>query len=445
MRTLCLNLQKVQEPSCAEVFLKFSPRVQFRYPQYVFLDIESTASLFGGEFSVLKQSIDLARQFSTQATGAIADHPAVAQILSNYRPFELIKPGEDFQTLRHLSVAVLPELEGLYPWTKPRQIEHIVQFFQSLGFHTIDDIQHFQLTSFRERWGETGIALWRRLHGKDTQVISPLTPQDPFQGYGYFDDPVYHIPVLMQKIDPQMTYLFLRLEGLNRFAQKMEIILHCEYSQQKHSLFVEPVSPSRDLRLYRDLLLRKLDHLGLENPIREFDISVYDVPEKIEQLDFFEPRDLTEDRWRRLISFAKQSGCEMGFLQMKPAHLPEDSFEIQTEWPQEFNPKDLVKIEDDSIQVKSVYAKALAKSPRPSLLLKEPLQLSRLAIQKLQMLTRFPAERIESAWWNLLKKKEDSAQFENRDYYYALSSEGQMLWVYLDRLKKEYYLHGYFD
>ncbi|MFN7454858.1 MAG: hypothetical protein ACK5RO_09395, partial [Pseudobdellovibrionaceae bacterium] len=197
--------------------------------------------------------------------------------------------------------------------------------------------------------------------------------------------------------------------------------------------------------LYRDLLLRKLDHLGLENPIREFEISFYDVPEKIEQLDFFEPRDLTEDRWRRLISFAKQSGCEMGFLQMKPAHLPEDSFEIQTEWPQEFNPKDLVKIEDDSIQVKSVYAKALAKSPRPSLLLKEPLQLSRLAIQKLQMLTRFPAERIESAWWNLLKKKEDSAQFENRDYYYALSSEGQMLWVYLDRLKKEYYLHGYFD
>ncbi len=43
---------------------------------------------------------------------------------------------------------------------------------------------------------------------------------------------------------------------------------------------------------------------------------------------FFEPRDNSEDRWRRLISFAKQSQCDMGFLQMEASHFPETQFSL---------------------------------------------------------------------------------------------------------------------
>ena len=72
-----------------------------------------------------------------------------------------------------------------------------------------------------------------------------------------------------------------------------------------------------------------MEKLVLENPIREFEISLFDVPEKVQQLDFFEPRDSTEDRWRRLISFAKQANCDMGFLQIQASHFPEKSFSDQ--------------------------------------------------------------------------------------------------------------------
>lgn len=436
MRILCLNLQQTQEASCAEIFLKFSPRVQFRFPHYVFLDIESTSALFGGEVQTLKKAVDCARAIAPTATGAIADTPPVAQLLVHYRPFEITKQGEDFRVIAKLPVTALTEMEGLEPWSKKRQIDQIALFFQGLGMDWLEDLFHFQQASFRERWGDFGVMVWKRVHGQDFQVISPLVPQDPLMGYGYFDDPVALVPVLMQKVEPQLRYLFMRMEGLGKFVQKMDVTLFCEYSEKKHQLAIEPVVPSRDMKLFQDLFLAKLGKLELENPIREFEIYLYDVPEKIQQLDFFEPRDTSEDRWRRLISFANQAEIEMGFLQIEPSHLPENSFSFQTDWPQNFSPKDLVEWSDKAIQVKSVYAKGLANSPRPSLLLKEPLALSKVMINKLKILTRFPTERIQSSWWKKLTE---------RDYYFALSREGQLLWVYQDLITEDYFLHGYFD
>ncbi len=436
MRILCLNLQQTLEASCAEVFLKFSPRVQFRYPHYIFMDIESTAGLFGGEVQVLKKSVELARTFAPKATGAIADTPPVAQVMVHHRPFAISRPGEDFKTIGKIPVGALCDLEGLEAWSKKRPIEHIVNFFKVMGMEWIEEVCHFQEASFRERWGDAGIVLWKRLHGQDFQVISPLIPQDPLSGYSYFDDPVSLIPVLMQKMKPQMNFLFMRLEGLARFAQKMEVTLYCEYSEKRHHLSIEPVSPSRDVKLYEDLFLQKLEKLNLENPIREFEIQIFDIPEKIQQMDFFQPRDSSEDRWRRLISFAQQAEIEMGFLQVEPSHMPEGSFSLKTDWPKDFSPRDLVEWSEDAVQVKAVYSKSLSESPRPSLLLKEPMILSKMMMDALKVLTRFPLERIESNWW---KKSQE------RDYYFALSRKGQLLWVFQDLQTENYYLHGYFD
>ncbi len=436
MRILCLNLQQTQEASCAEVFLKFTPRVQFRYPQYVFLDIESTAGLFGGEHALLKKAVALARTFAPQATGAIADSPPMAQVMVHHRPFDIAKAGEEIKTFSRFPVIALCELEGLESWNKKRPIEHIVNFFKVMGMEWIEDVYHFQEASFRERWGDAGVLLWKRLHNLDFQVISPLNPQDPLMGYAYFDEPVSLTSVLMQKLHPQFQYLFLRLEGLARFAQKVDVTLFCEYSEKRYHIQIEPVAPNRDLKLFEDLFLQKLEKLDLENPIRDFEIQITDQPEKVQQLDFFEPRDSSEDRWRRLISFAQQAEIEMGFLQIEPSHLPETSYAFKTDWPKDFSPKDLVEWSDQAVQVKAVHAKALAESPRPSLLLKEPLLLSKIMMKTMKLLTRFPTERIQSAWW----KNE-----QIRDYYFAVSRKGQLLWVYQDLQTESYYLQGYFD
>jgi protein ImuB len=444
MRILGINLQVPQDPSCAEAFLKLSPRVQFRAPAFVFVDIESTAFLLGGESRLLEQALVIARAFEPTATAAIADTAPHSQVLSQLRPSLITKPGFDYEILNHLPIQALRGLEGLEAWSKASEVEHVISFFQMLGIHRIQEVMHFKLASFRERWGNFGITLWNRLHQKEIQVISPLEKREPLYGYAHFDEPVSTVNHLLQKLSPSLQGLFYRLEGLGRFAQKMHLTLFCEYSEIRRFISIEPITASRDLALFRDLLLRKLDELNLENPIRDFEIEIEDVPEKTQQLDFFETSDSSEDRWRRLISFANQSSCEMGFLQIEASHFPEKSYSMKTDWPKEFSPTDLVEVSQDSsdraIQIKTVYAKGLAKSPRPSLLLNEPEPLSRPRLDRLQMISRIPIERIDSSWWD-----RKQAQHRNRDYYFAMSEEGQMLWVYQDRMSKQYYLHGYFD
>lgn len=440
MRILCLNLQQPQDSSCAEIFLKFSPRVQFRAPHYVFVDIDSTSHLFGGEAKLLRCAIDVARSFAPTATGSIADTPYTAQALVHFKPFEITDPREDHKVLFHLPLVALQELEGLEPWSKPRQVDHIIAFFQMIGLHTLEELYHFELSSFRERWGEMGTILWKRLQQREQQTISPLHSTDILHSYKYLDEPVSEITYLDPEIQKVMNYLFLRLEGLCRFAQRVEVQLTCEYSDHRHLFAVEPVSPSRDLVLFMDLIRKRLDALNLENPIREFEISIYDVPEKLEQLDFFEPRNLEESQWKRLISFAKQADCEMGFLQSESSHLPEQSFSFQSDWPADFKMTDFVERKDETIKVRTSYAKNLHQGPRPSLLLKEPEPLSENQVQHLQLLSRIPAERIESAWWKNL-----FSEHPQRDYFLAISEEGQMLWVYKNIKENSYYLHGYFD
>lgn len=440
MRTLCINLKTPQESSSAEAFLVLSPRVQFRFPHFIFVDIASTQHLLGGERGCLEKALEIAGKFSSDAAAAIADTAPAAQMLAKWRPSHISLRGKEQESFKGLGLDALKDLEGLSPWAQKKPIEHMIAFFHTLGVHGLEDVLNFRLNSLRERWGDFGVLLWNRLHSQDSQVISPLVPRDPLVGYGYLDDPIGSAPLLMVRLKVHLDVLFARLLGLARHAQRLDVVLHCEYSDKRYNISIEPVSPTRDQNLFEDLLLKKLEQQVLENPIREFEISLFDVPEKIQQLDFFEPRDNSEDRWRRLISFARQSQCEMGFLQMEASHFPEQSFRLVTDWPEDFNPRDLVERQDEALQVKSVYAKGLAESPRPSLLLEKPLALSATEVQKLRFVSSLPSERIESAWWQISVQ-----DLKNRDYYFALSHQGQLLWVFKDRINSQVYLHGYFD
>ncbi len=439
MRVLCLNLKTPQEPSLLDAFVVLSPQVQFRYPCYVFINITSTLHLLGGEQKCLNKALEIAKYFSSTTTAAIADSPALAQMFSKWRP-SYIQDQKDKHIYKNLGLDAIKDLEGLKAWEKNSVVEHIISVCHSLGFHSLEEIFQLQLSSLRERWGNYGTTLWNRLHFQDIQVISPHHPSSPFVGYSYLEHPVGDCKSLAQYLNQQLTPLFLRLEGLSRYCQKMTITLYCEYSDKNYSLPIEPISPSRDQKLLEDLLVKKLEKLNLENPIKEFEIQIYDTPEKVQQLNFFEPRDLKEDKWKRLISFMQQAECKIGFLEMQPSTYPEDSYQFVSDWPEKFIPKDEVLTKDEAVMIKTHYSKLVNQSPRPSLLLSEPLLLNSYDSNKLQFLTQFPIERIESEWW-----KTNSQKIKNRDYFFAYSPQGQLLWVFKDRTNSQVYIHGYFD
>ena len=116
MRTLCLNLQRDVAPSVAENFLTFSPRVHYRAPGLVFMDITTTSKMFGGEQKLLEEALHLSRDFYADTVGAISDTPWGAQALAAEKPGAVSQPLREFQDLQVAPLSRLHQLEGLIAW-----------------------------------------------------------------------------------------------------------------------------------------------------------------------------------------------------------------------------------------------------------------------------------------------------------------------------------------
>ncbi len=436
MRTLCLNLQRDVAPSVAENFLTFSPRVHYRAPGLVFLDISSTAKMFGGEKKLMDEALYVSREFFSDTVAAVADTPWGAQALSAERPNTISLPTCEVADLQEASLARLHQLEGLIAWHRPRDIEHIVDFFHTLGVHRLGEIRRFEVDSFRERWQETGTLIWKRLHGLDKQIISPLLPSEALQDFVSLDFPVSLVPFLLHCFEKSLQRLMARLQGRGEFARKIVIHLFCEYSDGVHQLEVQPATPTRDLELFMKLIEGKLSVLELDNPIKQIEISIVPCPEKLQQMSLFEPRVSDKEKLNQLVSVFHQAELTTGFLKPHDEILPEDGWEVTPEFEPYEPIEDAVVIDGQSFQVKPTYSSSLAQAPRPSRLLKKPKSLSRIELARFQFLSSQPIERLEDSWWE---------ESRGRDYYFALSGKGEFAWIYYDRIEEQYYLHGYFD
>ncbi|MEK7355459.1 MAG: hypothetical protein AAB250_03375, partial [Bdellovibrionota bacterium] len=488
-RILCLKLPALPQSgskrraktlkAVSECFLKFSPRVSFRedaHNMWVFVDIASTSHLFQGEEGVMKSASLLARDLGFGVQCAVADTPAGAQAFAVSHPGSILPAGEERDRLKTLSLPLLLHMEGLVPWVRPTQVESILTFFLMLGFKTAGELARFTLASFQERWGETGVLFWQRLHAQDAQVISPLLPTEPLEDYVHLDFPVTLVSLLLHHTDKSLDYLFSRLSGRRLFARKLVVTLHCEFSDTKYKVEIEPNVPSRDRTLFATLLENRLSELDLLNPIRDFEMAIVPCPEKSSQLDFFEPRTTDQDKLQTLFSLLLQSSVKPGLYQIEAAVLPERAWRLVSEPKPDKDAASPVRkggaihnppqrypqlvaagkrmrrkqsqswvapaTDEPAVASQPKYGESVMSAPRPTRVLKRPQPLTIEELERLKILSTNPIERLENAWW------EDSTENvlgSKRDYYFAVSSEGQCLWIYQDLTSDEYFLHGYFD
>ena len=227
MRTLCLCLQRDATPAIAENFLMFSPRVHYRAPGLVFMDITGTSKMFGGEQMLLDEALQVSREFFYDTTAAISDTPWGAQALAAEKPGSISAPSRELCDLNSAPLARLHQLEGLIAWRSNIEVEGIVDFFHMLGVSRLGEIRNFQVDSFRERWKDTGSLIWKRLHGLDKQVISPLRPSEVLLDHIQLDFPVSLLPFLLHCLEKSLRRLLARLQGRGEFAKKLVLNLFC--------------------------------------------------------------------------------------------------------------------------------------------------------------------------------------------------------------------------
>lgn len=432
----------------AEAFLRISPRVQVREPNLVFIEISSTSHLLGGEPATLALALQIADLLGLEINAAISDTAYGAQLFSEKHPFWICPRFEEKLEIGKTPIQSLQFCEGLEPWQKKESLKEVLLFLQTVGIKTIAEIQAFSPTALQERWDQLGRTIWRRIHGLDLQVIAPLQPTEALTGYQHFDEPISLVSLILHKIEITLRSLFARLQGRRIFAQRIQYILYCEYSDHKHTFSVQPQASSRDIEIFLKLTEMKLDKLELENPIRMFEIEIVSTLEKNEQYDFFEPRSKEEDRLQNLMSTLKQANVECGLYEMQESFLPEktwtlvsiDSKKKRTK-KTEHHKHSLASAQteiDEAFNTKSMpmYSAGLSRAPRPNRISFSPIPLSSEYLQSLKRITQFPIESTRAEWWKTNSE---------RDYYFALTKEQRGLWIFKDREQDRFYLHGYFD
>ncbi len=397
----------------------------------------------------MRSCMNLARDLGLSAQCAVADTPSGAQAFATSHHGTIVPPGEERDRLKDLSLPLLLQLEGLEPWEKVSAVENVITFFMMLGFKNVGDLSRFSLASLQERWGEIGALLWKRIHAQDQQVISPLLPTEPLNDYLHLDFPVSLVSLILLSVEKSVEFLFARLQGRRLFAQKLVLTLHCEYSKTQHRIEIEPASPSRDRDLFLTLIEQRLGNLDLNNPVHDFEIGVISCPEKIQQLDFFEPRNHDQEKMRTLLSLVAQSSIKPGFYHIEPSILPEQS------WRVDFQPQETETVlEKDTepapalttghkttaiaVTPKPRYGAAVKRAPRPTRILHKPRLIPLGEMEYLKILSTHPIERLENGWWN-------TGGSTSRDYHFAVSPRGECLWIFQDLKTDEYFLHGYFD
>jgi protein ImuB len=188
----------------------------------------------------------------------------------------------------------------------------------------------------------------------------------------------------------------------------------------------ELVEPTHEHDRLLDLLRDRVERIVL--PVPAIGVSLRTgllQPMTLRAAELFEPV-TTESSTRQLVERLRgRFGSAAVFgVGLAAEHRPEHAW---------------TKLVDSPVAGDDAVAPSIRGCDRPLWLLPQPVPLAGETARnyyrgRLELCTG--PERIETGWWD----GHDVA----RDYYVAVSSDGQKLWVYRDRTNRHWHLHGLF-
>jgi protein ImuB len=191
--------------------------------------------------------------------------------------------------------------------------------------------------------------------------------------------------------------------------------LHRPATVERFDLLEPAHERERFLHLIEDRLERRaLPVPALALRVRSGVLS----PLELNGADLFERQPLEERLKVLLERLRERFGADAVFgLRTVAEHRPEKSWAREVE-----------------LERRARHADAQGQ-PRPLWLFEQPIALPP-EVQRASLRLDAGPERIESGWWD--------GQDVSRDYYTAISTRGQRLWVFRDRRTRSWFVHGLF-
>lgn len=198
-----------------------------------------------------------------------------------------------------------------------------------------------------------------------------------------------------------------------------------------HDECFRPAEPTLDLRVLVDLLRLRLETLDLPRGVIEFRVQAVATSATIEQLQLFRenPRRDLRSAERALARIRAEFGRESVVIAaLRPRHLPEASFE--------WRPIDRLSPAEPHKVRRPTLLRRIRQTPRPL-----PRQSSAVRndgwllhnLDQGNVVHSLGPYVVSGGWW---------IHPVHREYHYIEIENGDWLWVYFDRRRRRWFLHG---
>jgi protein ImuB len=300
-----------------------------------------------------------------------------------------------------------------------------------LGVKTLGDLLALPAAELRTRFGEAAA----RLHADATDRWAPLQPRplsSPVRAEVQFEPPDDDHHRLLFSLRGTLHELMGRLVAKGQAMSALHITLQLDHAPD-HDTFLEPAAPTVEVPLVVDLMRLRLESMRLPAGVEGMIVQLEGVRATQRQLALFrsqQKRDL-DAAGRALARLRARFGpSSVTRARLRAAHLPEAAFGWEPIGAASFPDARPLPPDRPAPLCRRVHARPLPLPPRPR---HEPeAWLGRRGAVK----AMHGPYRVSGGWW---------VRTVERDYYYAETQHGEILWLFYDRPRRRWFLHGEVD
>ncbi len=297
-----------------------------------------------------------------------------------------------------------------------------------IGVRTVGDCEKLPRGDTARRFGPGLHQQLDRAMGRAADPREPYVPPERLVRALSLPSPVASVEAVLFALGRIVREVIGVLISTGRAPQMLELTL--THSNEKTSnLTLALIAPSRDAQHFMGLLRHRLESFQIHDPIESLSLVVHEsVHLAPSNYDLFDDGDIQEraghrGEWLAVIErlHARLGAERVQAMEIVSDHRPEHAWRAVS--PLEGGST------DNDAEVRN----------RPLWLLPEPKALENSMGQlkyRGHLTLESPAERLEGGWW--------TGYDERRDYHIAVNEQGERFWVYHDKRRLSWHLHGVF-
>lgn len=432
----------------------FSPRAESTCPGKVIIDLAGTEKLFGSPENIACKMMVSARRIGFHLRITIAANPDTALYAARgFAGITIIPPGDEAKELAPLNVSILPATPEL------------LEVLDGWGIHTFKSLAALPPIALVERLGQEGLTLQKLAQGRINRSLVPVKAPPEFVESYEFEDPVETLESVAFVLNRVLQEICGQLISHSLATNELRLMLDLEVRQIEARQIQDgqdedgknkdkdgekyrhdwklPVA-TQDKNMLFTLIRLDLEKSTFSAPIKKLTIEAVPVKPRSTQSNLFAPPspeaeklEITLARIRGVVGSTDADGIScVGSPKSVDSHRP-GAFAVQpfssaTETQSTSSASAVVPI-----MALRVFRPALGTSVE---LTGETPHIVRLWKKYRRVLAASGPWCSSGNWWNSTKWAREEwdialKTFEGIGYYR----------IYLDRVRKQWFVEGVFD